>query len=134
MDDVNIAFASVNIIGAVLVALLMMETTPQASLQLARYDAQAMWGMVRRLFYINIAGGMAGMACWVYEKWIVLTIAEMVFWSMVVVPIALFQAIRALRWVDQDRWVGHIGSWHRREVANATAVREQEQPPKRRSL
>jgi uncharacterized membrane protein YGL010W len=127
-DMSNLAFASVNIIGAVMIAVLMMETTPEASIRRAWIDPQAMWGMMRRLFYCSMAGGLAGMALGVYAKWFVLTPAEMVLWLMVVVPIGLFLIIRALQFVDQDRWVG-FGGWQRRRMANAHALYEQEKAP-----
>jgi hypothetical protein len=126
MDEMtNCAFASLNIVGAVTVAVLMMETTPEASIKRARVDPQAMWGMLRRLFYVSMSGGMGGMAFGIYAKWFVLTVTEMVLWLMVVVPIGLFLLIRALQLVDQDRWVG-LGGWRRRRLANAHALYEQE--------
>jgi hypothetical protein len=104
----------------------MMETTPEASLKRAWIDPQAMWGMMRRMFYISMSGGMSGTAFGVYAKWFVLTPAEMVLWLMVVVPIGLFLVIRSLQMVDQDKWVGWRGGWRRRNVANAHALNEQD--------
>ena len=129
MDEaVNLTFASLNIVGALLIAVLMMETTPEASIKRAWIDPQAMWGMLRRLFYISIAGGMAGMSLGVYGRWFELSYPEMAFWLMITVPIALFQLIRAFRLIDQDRWVGWHGNVGRRNRANAHAINEQEKP------
>lgn len=100
---------AVNIFGAIMIGGFMLEITPAASISRSPRDAQAMWGMLRRLLYISITVGMAGRAFWVAEGWINPTWADVSFWCMVVIPIGLFVMIRYLGLVDQDRWVGLIG-------------------------
>jgi peptidoglycan biosynthesis protein MviN/MurJ (putative lipid II flippase) len=106
MMDWRLAFGALNIVGALLVAGLMIETTPLASVSRARSDPQAMWAMMRRLFYLSMAGGMLGKALWTMEGWLQPTFGDMIFWLMIVIPLGLFLIIRSLRLTDQDKWIG----------------------------
>jgi hypothetical protein len=110
-EDFHIIFASLNVAGAMVVAILMVVTTPESSVQGARYNKQALWGLIRRCLNISFAGGMFGMALWVFEGWIILTLAESVFWSMIVLPIGAMLMLRAAGVIDQDRWMGFRGKF-----------------------
>ena len=54
-------FAAVNMFGAVMIAFLMMISSPQSSVRRSIRDPQAMWALLRRALYICIAGGLMGM-------------------------------------------------------------------------
>jgi hypothetical protein len=99
-------FIVLNIFGALMIAVLMKVTTPLASPRAAFHDPQAMWGMLRRLFYISIAAGMLGKALWTAEGYIQPAPADMIFWLMIVTPLGLFILFRWLGFIDQDHWVG----------------------------
>ena len=110
-EDFHVLFASLNVLGAVVVAVLMVVTTPESSVQGARYNKQALWALIRRAMNISFAGGMFGMALWVFEGWISLTLAESVFWLMIVLPLGVMLTLRALGVIDQDRWMGFRGKF-----------------------
>lgn len=94
------------ILLAVCIAYLMLKTTPRASIRASRYDRQAMWGMIRRLFYVSIAGGNFGMGWWVLDNMVDVPVAVVAFWLMMTTPIAIFLVLRAAHLIDQDYWIG----------------------------
>lgn len=93
---------------AVAVAVLMLYTTPRASLRASFHDRQAMWGMLRRLFFVSIAGGNMGMGLWVAWKLVDFPWPVAVFWLMISAPIAILLLLRVFHFVDQDTWIGGL--------------------------
>lgn len=107
MTDINDVFVAVNIVGAVGIAVLMLVTTPLASIERAIHgDRQSAWALMRRFLYVSVAGGLFGMGVWVGARWFTPPLAVTVFWLMVAVPIGVFLLLRGIGVVDQDRWIG----------------------------
>lgn len=117
-----IVFSAICIIGALLVVILMMFTTPRASVRAASHDPQAMWGMLRRVFYLSIAGGNMGMGLWTAWGWTQLSPAMMTFWLMISVPIGLFLVLKAAGFIDQDYWIGSARPRQRPSSVSEVAV------------
>jgi hypothetical protein len=107
VKDLNNAFALINLVGALIIAILMVVTTPNSSIRRAfHHDKQAMWALLRRVLNISNAGGLMGMALWVFEGWIEPSAAGIVFWFMLVTPYVIMLMLRASGTIDQDKWVG----------------------------
>ena len=113
MTDINDVFVAINIVGAVGIAVLMLVTTPLASIERAIHgDRQSAWALMRRFLYVSVAGGLFGMGVWVGARWFTPPLAVAVFWLMVAIPIGVFLLLRGTGVVDQDRWIGFWRSRH----------------------
>lgn len=107
-------FIGANIVGAILIGQMMVIVTPLASISRSWHDPQAMWGMLRRLFYLLIAGGMMGKGLFTLAGEIDPSPIDMICWLMIVIPLGGFLVLRAGGFVNQDQWVPHDRRVHGR--------------------
>lgn len=106
-----------DVIGAFSIFALMIETTKHASWRaFFRGDRQSGWAFVRRLIYAFVSVSLFAKAVFIAWPQAGTPGLEALSSLAILFAIVFFPAMRALRLVDQDQWIGlSRGAWRRRE-------------------
>lgn len=102
----NEIVAAINLCGAFVIAVLMIETTKTTKDSCGRNDGQSFWALLRRIVYGAVAIALFAVAVLTLEANVAIPPGIAFAWCVVLIALIFFPAVRAAGLIDQDRWVG----------------------------
>lgn len=106
-ENWNVLICGLDLVGAFVIICLMLETTRHASVGgFIRGEAQSRWAMFRRIVYSLVAIALFAKSVFIIDGRISLNPQDAITDAVVLFALIIFPALRALKVVDQDQWVG----------------------------